>query len=302
MQREPSSSETRQRCAWCGRPWGEGATRLAGRVRCPACGVATTDPWPTDAELETAYGDWYRPESARFLGAGDRILRRSRGLLARRIDKVAPEGRVLDVGAGDGALLDALRATGRDPLGIERHSTRPDVVNTPLGELEGPFAAVVFWHSLEHLRDPAAALHDSARLLAPRGLLVIAAPNSESLQAFAFRDRWLALDLPRHLVHIPASALVERVELEGLTVQRVGHLRGGQVVFGWLHGLVNALPGQPDLYDAIRRPAARSRPMTAGRRVATLAAGGALLPAALAATAVEVGVRRGGSVYIEARR
>jgi hypothetical protein len=82
----------------------------------------------------------------------------------------------------------------------------------------------------------------------------------------------------------------------------VSHLRGGQVVFGWLHGLVGTLPGRPDLYDAMRRAPARRSPMSRRRRVMTLAAGVALLlPAAVAAVA-EALVRRGGSMYVEARR
>ena len=79
-------------------------------------------------------------------------------------------------------------------------------------------------------------------------------------------------------------------------------LRGGQVVFGWLHGLVGSLPGGPDLYDAIRRPEARRRPLAPRARLATLAAAAALTPAALALTLIEVGLRRGGTVYVEARR
>jgi hypothetical protein len=44
-------------CAWCQGPLDE-ATPLPGRLRCPRCGADTTDPWPTDAELEAAYGTW----------------------------------------------------------------------------------------------------------------------------------------------------------------------------------------------------------------------------------------------------
>ena len=66
------------------------------------------------------------------------------------------------MGAGDGALLDALAAVGRDAIGLERHSDRPDVREAELSDLDGPFAAIVFWHSLEHLRD-AGSRSSSAR-------------------------------------------------------------------------------------------------------------------------------------------
>ena len=91
-----------------------------GVARCAACGVGNTRPWPTDAELDAAYGGWYRPPSGRFSGVGDAVLRRFRGRLARRLDRIAPPGPVLDVGAGDGALLDALRAAAATALGLER--------------------------------------------------------------------------------------------------------------------------------------------------------------------------------------
>ena len=112
---------------------------------------------------------------------------------------------MLDVGAGDGVLLDALAGRGRIALGLERRSRRPDVREQSLDELEGEWAAVVFWHSLEHLRDPGEAIRHAARLLRSGGVAVVAVPNADSLQARAFGDRWLHLDLPRHLVHLAAA-------------------------------------------------------------------------------------------------
>src|SRR3954471_12384992 len=290
-------------CAWCGAELAEAAPRGAGVVLCERCGAATTDPWPSEATLKTAYEGWYRPAGGRFSGPGDAFLKRSRGALARRLDEIAPPGPVLDVGAGDGTLLDALRRTGREAVGLELVSTRPDIEAADIADLDRrDFAAIVFWHSLEHLPRPADALARAAELLAPGGVLVVAAPNSDSLQARLFKDRWLALDLPRHLVHLPARALVERLGALGLRVTRTSHLRGGQVVFGWLHGLAGTLPTRPDLYDAIRRPGARRGSMTPARRAATLAAAAALSPVALAGAAAEAAARRGGTIYVEAVR
>jgi SAM-dependent methyltransferase len=261
--------------------------------------VATTDPWPDDAALAAGYGDWYRPRAGRFSGPGDVVLRRSRARLAVRVDAHAPPGPVLDVGAGDGTLVAALRARGRDAVGLEREpGDVPGVVEGEITHVTALQAAIVMWHSLEHLRDPAGALRDAAANLKPGGLLLLAVPNAASLQARVFGDRWLALDLPRHLFHFPAAALTARLRELGLRVTAVSHVRGGQVVFGWLHGLVGTFG--VDLYDAIRRPEARSRPLSPPARVAALAAATVLLPVALAGTALEVLLRRGGTVMIEA--
>jgi SAM-dependent methyltransferase len=288
-------------CAWCRGPL-DGARPLTGRLRCPHCGADTTDPWPSDAELEAAYGDWYRPPTGRFAGAGDVLLRRFRASLARRVDRIAPPGAVLDVGAGDGALVDALRGLGRPTVGLERKPVREHMQAGEIEELEGPYAAIVFWHSLEHLRAPADALRHAADRLQPGGVLVLSLPNSASWQARVFGDRWFALDLPRHLVHVPAPAVAQRLRALDLTVERTSHVRGGQVVFGWLHGFTGALPGHPDLYAAIRRPEARARRLAPGRRAAALGAATAFLPAALATAGAEAAARRGGTIYVEARK
>lgn len=288
-------------CAWCGAPLEPRSQHLGGRARCGSCRAATTYPWPTAEELERAYAR-YRPEAGRFAGIGDPLLRRTRALLAARIDRLAPPGPVLDVGAGDGTLLDALRGRGRMGLGLERDPRRGDMREADVTELHDDWAGIVFWHSLEHLPAPGRAIDHAARHLRPGGVLLVAVPNTASLQAQVFGDRWFHLDLPRHLVHLPADALTERLESLGLEVTRVSHWRGGQLLFGWLHGLVGTLPGRPDLYDAIRREEARSNPLPRRRRALVVSAGVVLLPLAALATAVEVAVRRGGSVYVEARR
>jgi SAM-dependent methyltransferase len=261
--------------------------------------VATTDPWPADDVLAAAYGDWYRPQAGRFSGPGDRLLRRTRARLALRVDAHAPPGPVLDVGAGDGTLVAALRARGRDAVGLEREpGDVPGVVAGEIADVTTPQAAIVLWHALEHLRDPAGALREAAERLEPGGLLLVAVPNAASLQARLFGDRWFALDLPRHLFHFTAGALAARMGELGLRVTAVSHVRGGQIVFGWLHGLVGLLG--VDLYDAIRRPEARSKPLTAPARAAALAVAVLLSPVAIAGAALEVLLRRGGTVMLEA--
>jgi SAM-dependent methyltransferase len=289
-------------CAWCDHRFDGADDRRTGRVWCARCGVATTSPWPSATQLDEAYGGWYRPAAGRFAGLGDSALRRTRAALAGRLNRMLPPGPVLDVGAGDGTLVEAFVRHGREAVGLEPHACGPHLRSAEIEEMSGAWAAVIFWHSLEHLRRPAVALSHAARLLVPGGLLVVAVPNAASLQARAFGDRWLALDLPRHLVHLSPAPLLSKIEALGLRVERVSYLRGGQVVFGWVHGLVGLLPGQPDLYEVIRRGEARRLAQSPARRCYALAAAGIAVPLALAATAAEVAARSGGTIYVQARR
>src|SRR5437763_821995 len=147
-------------------------------------------------------------------------------------------------GAGDGGGAGGVAGALRTEL--------PELDALPAG-----WAAVVFWHSLGQLPAAAAAIDRAALLLAPAGSLVVAVPNYASLQSRAFGARWFPLDIPRHLVHLSAPALVAGLVDRGFAVERCSHWRGGQELFGWLHGIVGALPGHPDLYSAIRRREAR---------------------------------------------
>jgi SAM-dependent methyltransferase len=288
-------------CIWCGLPFDPRATRLGHRTRCEACGAATTDP-PSSDELSEAYGDWYRPHAERrFYFAADAIFGRTRRVVAARIDQISPAGPVLDVGAGDGTLIDALRERGREATGLERNPARTDLRDEPLAEVKGEWAAIVFWHSLEHLPEPRDAIRQARRLLRPGGLVIIAVPNSESLQAAAFGDRWLHLDHPRHLVHLSTSTLRTGLREEGFTIERISFVRAGQIMIGWLQGLVGLLPDQPDLYQALRRERARGVHQPAQLRILAIVAGVVLAPVAAVASLVEIVLRRSGSVYLEAR-
>jgi SAM-dependent methyltransferase len=292
-------------CLWCGAPFDGGSPRLGRRTDCRVCGAATTDPIPDADELEAAYGDWYRPRAGgRFNFAGDAILGRTRGLLARHLDEIAPPGPILDVGAGAGTLVDALVARGRSVTGLERGPMREDFLDEPIETVDrgDGWAAVVLWHSLEHLPQPRSAVRAAARLLVPGGVLIVAVPNTASIQAHTFGDRWLHLDIPRHLLHLSTASLVAGLEDDGFRVEAVSYLRAGQVVIGWLTGLVGLIPGRLDLYQALRRADARNKPLTRRRRLLALAAGVVLLPLAAVAAAAEIALRRGGTVFVQARQ
>lgn len=288
-------------CAWCDAPLA-GGTRRFGRTECPACGTATTDPIPDQGSLDAAYGAWYWPASGtRFGRIGDRLLQRARASMAARIDELAPPGPVLDVGAGEGTLIDALKRRGRQASGLERLPSREDIEDRTIFEVEGPYAAIVFWHSLEHLPDAGRTITEAARKLAPGGFLFIAVPDLASRQARRFGDRWLHLDLPRHLVHLRSDALTRGLENRGFEIEDVSPVRAGQIVIGWLDGFVTGLPGDLNLYQALRRKSARRIPLTGPRRVASIAAGIILFPLALVCAAAEVRSGRSGTVYVESR-
>ena len=185
-------------CAWCGAPLDGGAVRLRGRARCPALRRGDHRPVADRRgarRAPTATGTGPAPGSASV--ARRRAAAPQRGMLAGRLDAIAPPGPMLDVGAGDGTLLDALHARGREAIGLERDSRGPTSGRHAAGRPRRPAGR----RSSSGTRSstcPSRATPSRAgrAAAAPGGVLVVAVPDTASLQARAFGDRWLHLDPP----------------------------------------------------------------------------------------------------------
>ncbi|MGH7481154.1 MAG: class I SAM-dependent methyltransferase [Longimicrobiales bacterium] len=138
---------------------------------------------------------------------------------------------ILDVGCGNGRLLLAMRDAGfTDLTGIDPYLRAPaprapgiTLRRQSIRDAEGAFDLIMFHHSLEHVPNPATDLRDAARLLKPRGAIVVRIPIAGSEVWRRYREHWVQLDAPRHLF-IPSAdgmkRLAERAELTvELTVQ-----------------------------------------------------------------------------------
>jgi SAM-dependent methyltransferase len=212
-------------CAWCDAPLARAVAGVAGAHRCASCG-SRTEAWPSDAELAALLAQ--EPGGmtpARRCSAAEALRRRARRRLAERVARIAPPGAVLDVGSGDGTLLDALRAAGRVATGIGRPSTRADVRDVEITEVGGRYAAIVFWQSLGRASAPRTALEHAAALLKPDGLLTIAQPTTLALPALT--ERWRGVAAPAQRIRIPQRALVERLRALGLDVTHADRMREG---------------------------------------------------------------------------
>lgn len=150
-------------------------------------------------------------------------------------------GSLLDIGCGEGAFLDHLRAT-RPELalrGLELDARASaaardrglDVVTGPFphrGEPLGTFDCVVFNDVLEHLVDPWAALTHVAPLLNPGGRLVTSIPNIRNIETLhevvvrgEFRYREAGVLDRTHLRFFTRSSMRELLEQAGFEVQRL---------------------------------------------------------------------------------
>ena len=152
------------------------------------------------------------------------------------------QGRVLDVGCGNGGRLELLKKLGWTVKGIDfdRHAVeaaREKGLDADSGELKSmkypadSFDAVIMSHVIEHVPQPRELLAECVRLLKPGGRLVMLTPNAESLGLDYYGRCWRGLEPPRHLQIFSQPALEQIVKQAGLNVVKGKSLVGPQVLY-----------------------------------------------------------------------
>jgi SAM-dependent methyltransferase len=267
-------------------------------LACVECGLGHTSPVPED--LSPFYGAGYY--GGRHGVTQALCLWRRTRMLARFGGRTSSKPRLLDVGCGDGSFLEAARQRGWDVAGTELNAnparSRDLVVHPSIAAAGGGYTCVTLWHSLEHLRDPRAALADVASALVPGGTVLIAVPDAQGAQARLFGPRWRHLDVPRHLFHFGARSLEQLLSRSGLDPFWRWHQELEYDLFGWTQSLLNALPGGHDIL--LRSLSDREQSPT--RRFAGLALGGALGALALPVSMAASLAGSGGTLILAARR
>ncbi len=230
--------------------------------RCGSCGCLYLDPRPTEATVHRAYSAYYThraPEIPFAPTQGARRRERRRAELSRlherwgypidgaevargsalgtarelaldRSIRHMPwrrDGRLLDVGCGNGTYLLRMRHLGWTCTGVETdgasaaiaRSAGLRVLETPLpriGLAAGAMDAVTMDHVIEHLHAPVEYVRHCWRLLAPGGRLWIATPNVESLGHRRFGADWFALQPPSHIALHTRRSIVQLLGRAGI--------------------------------------------------------------------------------------
>jgi SAM-dependent methyltransferase len=307
-------------CLVCGapaRPLFEAVAKGFVVASCDACGSART--WP--ALDQSAIAAWYPQtyygnRNVRFNPLFERLTRWFRRRRVGVIRRLTKPGAVLDVGCGRGYTLSFLRDAGYRAVGVElsphaaTHAREKLGLDVRAGDfLRLPFDgeqfdAIIFWHSLEHVAEPGRALDRARELLAPGGLLVIAVPNFESVQARLAGRLWFHLDVPRHYVHFSARGLRDALRRRGFRIVDVAHFSLEQNPYGWIQSLLNRVFRVDLLYNVLKERSARIDNLRRFplQTIATTIAGVLLLPVAVLLTLMETLLRRGGTIEVYARK
>lgn len=224
-------------------------------VRCRNCSLIYQNPRPTQASIGTFYPeqDYYSFKSQKsfFLTSLEKAIhnhyghqksqqettwaQRTLGYLIKGrvgIPKYEKDKSILDIGSGDGFVIKVLKKIGWTVYGTEVSQRAVDEakregVQVFLGQIEDinfgdlKFDYIRMSHSLEHLPNPKKSLKKILYLLKPGGKLIILVPNYASPSAIFFKNRWLGLDLPRHLYVFTPKTLTKLLEESGFEVEKI---------------------------------------------------------------------------------
>lgn len=126
--------------------------------------------------------------------------------------KYIQQGKILDIGFGDGKYLSSLNGNKWDIWGIEinqkycqnlkKQLKYSHLYSKNLESLKLPtnyFDLITLWHVFEHLDKPQKTINKIQTLMSKNGYLIIEVPNANSLYFHLFKQNWQQLIIPEHL-------------------------------------------------------------------------------------------------------
>jgi len=207
-------------------------------VRCRRCAHHRLDPRPADSELGRLYPDDYVPFAVET-GTSDSLRARVRARLEDLVHfgpyRTAPAERLLEVGCGNGRMLQRYASRGWEVRGVEPSASASEVArrrgfdvitgtDTELDDMEAAtFDAVHAFMVVEHTPDPVRTLRRFRRVATPDAVLRISVPNFSHRSRRRFGDCWYSLHLPRHYQHFSPESITEALRQSGWQVTRIWH-------------------------------------------------------------------------------
>ena len=204
-------------CGLCGGSAAVPFLQAGGRrlVKCSGCGLIYTGDFDRS---KAEYKEDYFAAKNRYVERWDEFCLMFDALLAK-VQAFKRSGKLLDVGAGVGALLTAAKKRGFEVKGVEssawasafaRDEKGLDVFTGALADAgiePESFDLAVLNHVLEHAEDPVGLLAGMRLLLKKDGLLVVGVPNIGSIMAGLQGANWPSLRPEEHLWHFTGETL-----------------------------------------------------------------------------------------------
>lgn len=158
---------------------------------------------------------------------------------------------ILDFGCGKGKFLSVAKKEGFNIMGIETEINRSNfargIYNINVdsnyyssGKINtSPFQVITLFHVLEHLPNPKEIISNLVKdNLDNDGLFIIEVPNFLSFQSKLAKEKWMHIDVPRHLSHFTIKNLENFMEDISLKITETEYFSRHLGIIGMLHAIM----------------------------------------------------------------
>jgi 2-polyprenyl-3-methyl-5-hydroxy-6-metoxy-1,4-benzoquinol methylase len=206
--------------------------------QCNTCNLVLTNPRPVPSDARKYYqSNSYISHTSKATGIVDYIYLIFRHLTLRwkfrLIKKYLKANTLLDVGCGTGHFLKHCKDRGVTNMGIEvsddarkiaiKNSLR---VEKSIQDLPNEkFSVITLWHVLEHIYNLEETLIQLKARLEENGIIFIAVPNWQAMDATHYGEYWAAYDVPRHLWHFSKDTIRTLLDKSGLKLKETIPMR-----------------------------------------------------------------------------
>jgi 2-polyprenyl-3-methyl-5-hydroxy-6-metoxy-1,4-benzoquinol methylase len=230
-------SQTARSCPVCGAAGREAFEKQPYRyLRCLRCTSLWLEPMPTEAALAEYYS------SGAFYGGAqlrEGSMRKVAELRLRKLERLTPGRRLLDVGCASGTFLDVARSRGWLAMGLEPSASLAALARerglevfdgaSPDALPARTFDVVTAWEVVEHVRDPGRFLDTLCSIVAAGGILALSTPSADGLPSRLLGARFPFALAPEHLVLIARSAARSLLESRRLSIVELKTFSGMDV-------------------------------------------------------------------------